>query len=304
MATATTAIPTVLATTTRVPPTRSTATPNKTYLNKCIEDLSPKKLAECKSEATKWNRLSIVTTVAFFALAIGATIAVGLLAPAFTSLVALSAILLAIPAASKVVKFHARYNEAQSQFKNYVALQRHHEDLIRPTQTPAELQSTLVDLEIPQIPGQDLTRLIPLIAKAKYFKEKEAYFTNQKNQALNAARAIPGKTEGQKLEQAIKHHLALEFEDLALLYKLKNAFVNAVLRNPEFRGNLDDVGTLSTSAMNPGTRLDAIQLKVPNADHMFTFKNRNNVAPITYNEVETTTSVAQLGSRMLAAMRT
>ena len=285
-------------------------TPNPTpenrtlYLNKSIEDLRPEKLAECKRTATKWHAISIVTGVAFFALAIGATIAASIIAPAFTSLVALSAILLAIPAAAKVGKFYTRYLDAKNEANAYKELQRHHTDLAN--KTPADLKRILFnDMGIlwNQIPGieddhpERLKDFIPLIAKAKYFETAKARNMELSQKHLTEANALPTTTETQKLEKEYKYHLALDREDVALRFKVKQAFVNAVLRNPNIVGNVYDVGTYS--AMSSGTGAVCRQLDGPNAEPLFTF-NRD-IAPLTYDEVKNS-SVANLGRKMLAAM--
>jgi hypothetical protein len=272
----------------------------KNFLKKCVEDLKPEKLAKCQNEANKWHAISIISGVAFFALAIATMVTVGFIAPAFTSMVALSAIILAIPAAGKVAEYHERYKVAKSEADGYQALQRHHANLAN--KRPARLRDTLRNMGIDgsRVPDNQITQLIPLISRAKFLEEQTDKFTQKKDQELSAARALTGSTEAKKVEQAVKYGFALHYEDQALHLKVKNAFVNAVLRNPKFKGNLDNLGSLSD--MGAGFRAVAHELKEPNANNIFTFKNRR-LAPITYDQVRTT-SVANLGHRLLAAMRT
>jgi hypothetical protein len=284
----------------------NTSTTNQTisYLNRCVEDLSPDKVASFEKKAKRWHIISIISTVAFFTFAIGAFIATNILAPIYAPVAGISAILLALPGTQQVKKFQEWSGAAQSEAEKYKLIQRNYAKLTG--RTPQQLQRILLQMGIiwNHIPGiqiqhpENLSRLNPLLAQAKYLEKRTEYWMNLKDKHANKARLHPTTTDSEKNEQAIARHLALQCEDEAVNLKIQNAFVNAVLRNPDFCGTLEDLGTLSKS--NYEDRVLGNALNDPTVNQIFTFNNRN-LAPITFNDVKTK-SVADLGQRIFAAM--
>lgn len=280
-------------------PSTSSTSASRTYLNRCVEDLSPNKVSACQGKASQWNIIAVVSTVAFFALAIGAFVAAGILYPMYLPIAGISAILLSIPAVQQIQQFQAWSRAAQDEGDKYSAIQRTNADLAR--QTPANLQHLLIQNGIAWylIPGMDIShperlkRLTPLLAQSKYLEDKTQHWMTKKTEQVNAARSAPTPDE-----KAICRHLALQYEENAMDHKIQNAFVNAVLRNPDFNGTLENLGTLSKNRYPDRALGNA--LGDASVNQVFSFNNRT-LAPLTYNDIKTM-SVSDLGQRFFAAM--
>jgi len=286
----------------------STTQPNSSsisrtpYLNRCVEDLSPNKVTDFERKANQWNIVAIASGVAFFALAIGAFIVTSILFPAYAPFVGIGALLFAIPAVQQIKKFQEWSQTAQDEAKKYKAIQHNYADLTG--QTPEQLQHTLLQMGIiwNHIPGiqfqhpENLSRLTPLIAQAKYLEKQTEYWMNLRDQHASAARTLP--TDSGKNEKTTSRHVALLCEEEAMNLKIQNAFVNAVLRKPDFNGTLEDLGTLTKYDYTDRALGNA--LGDPTVNQILSFNNRN-LAPFTFNDLKTMT-VADLGQRIFAAM--
>ncbi len=282
----------------------STAPQTRTsYLRRCIEDLSPDRVASCEKKSSQWNIISIVSTVAFFALAIGAFIATNIFALAYVPIAGISAILFALPAAQQVKKFQEWSQAAKDEAEKYKVIQRDYADLT--SRTPQELQLILRQMgiawnhipEMAQHP-ENLSLLNPLLAQAKYLEKQVEYWMNLRDKHANEARQPPTITDSANNEKATARQLALQCEDEALHFKIRTAFVNAVLRKPDFCGTLEDVGTFSKN--NYIDRAFGSALNDSTVNQIFTF-NRQDLAPITLNDAKTL-SIAHLGQRIFTAM--
>jgi hypothetical protein len=277
--------------------TSSIAAQTKTYLNRCVEDLSPDKVKSFEKKVICWNVVSVVCTVAFFALAIGAFIATSVLATAYIPVAGISAILLAIPAVQQVQKFQKWSQEAKDEAEKYKRLQHHYADLKK--QTPHHLQQLLIQKGIAwnSIPGiqtpDQLARLNPLLAQSKYLEERTQHWMDLRDKYANEAKTAEAE------QKTGLHYLALQYEEEALRVKIQNAFTCAILCNPDFKGSLDDVATLSKNTYNDSILASA--LNDTSANQMLTFKN--HLAPVSFNEVKTM-SVSQLTQRIFSAMTT
>lgn len=278
----------------------SQAPNSATYTNRCIQNLSPEIVANFESEATKWRTIATISTVAFFALAIGVFIATSILFPAYLPLAGIGSLLLAFPATQQVQKLLSWAEEAQKEADKYRAIQWQYADLN--TKSPIELQRELLKMGIVwnRIPGMRITHperlaeLNPLLAHAKYLENETRNWMTKKD---NVAREVLAETSDlQKKVQTQRY--ALRCEDIALTCKIKHAFYQAVLRNPDFTGSFDGLGTLSKNSFEE--RMLGNALGESAATQMFTF-NSQAVAPITYAEAKTMT-VAELGQRFFAAM--
>src|SRR5690349_237355 len=100
-------------------PSHSSSISNIPYLNRCIEDLSSDKVTHLEGKSNRWHIVSIVSTVAFFALAIGGFIAMSILFPAYAPFAGIGALLLAIPAVHQVQRFQEWSQDAWNEAKKY-----------------------------------------------------------------------------------------------------------------------------------------------------------------------------------------
>lgn len=277
---------------------------SKPYLDRCVEDLSPSKVAQFEKTANWWSNIATIGTVAFFALAIGAFIATSILFPAYTPIAGIGALILAMPAASKSKELYDWSKVAHGQACKYRAIQNNYSNLTR--QTPDQLQQLLMEKGIIwyQIPGIDiqhpenLTRLTPLLARAQYLEKQTQFWMELRDEKINGTRLFTQTTEEDKTRKARLHHLALCCEDAAMDFKMKSAFVNAVLRKPDFKGTIENLGILSKS--DYPSRMVGDALNDPTANQMLSFNN-HNIAPLTFNDVKTL-PVAALGQRIFTAM--
>lgn len=288
----------VTTTSSQAPVTTSTTT-QTTYLNRCIKNLSPETVTCFQGEASKWRNAAIISTVAFFALAIGAFIATSILLPAYLPLAGIGSLLLAFPAAQQVQKFLAWAEEAQKEADKFRDLQYQYADFT--AKSPVELQRELLKMGILwfQIRGMQvqhperLAELSPLLAHAKYLEnETKLWMTKKDNHAREALH------EADLQKKAQEQRYALRCEDAALTCKIKNAFYHAVLRNPAFTGTFHNLGALSTNGFEE--RMLGNGLGETTANNLFTFSN-STVAPITYEQAKTMT-VAELGQRFFTSM--
>jgi hypothetical protein len=270
------------------------------FLNRCVEDFSPDKVANFEKKTTQWNIISIVSTVAFFALAIGAFIATSILTPAYVPVAGIAAILLAIPAVQQIKKFQDWSRAAQNEADKYKAIQSNYADLTG--RTPQELQRILLQMGIiwSNISGmeiqhpENLSRLNPLLAQAKYLEKQTRHWMILRDRYVNEANQLPTSPDARQESR----HGALGCEDEAVKLKIENAFIYAVLLNPNFKGTLEDVATLSK--IDYTDRALGNALNDPTVNQILTFNNRN-LAPITFDDIKTA-SVADLGRRIFAAM--
>ncbi len=292
---------TPVTTTSQAPVTTSSTTPATTYLSRCIENLSPEKVANFQGEASKWRTIAIISTVAFFALAIGAFIATSILLPAYLPLAGIGSLLLAFPAAQQVQKFLGWAEEAQKEADKFSLIQREYTDLN--AKDPIGLQRELLKMGILwfQIQGMQVTQperlseLNPLLAHAKYLEGQTEVWLGHRDNHAHEAMMQRGENDQKKAQE---QRYALRCEDAALNCKIKNAFYQAVLRKPAFTGTFDDLGALSKNGFEE--RMLGNGLGETTANNLFTFSNAT-IAPITYEQAKTMT-VAELGQRFFTAM--
>ncbi len=291
---------TSVTTASRAPVSTSPTTPNTTYLSRCIENLSPEKVANFQGQASKWRTVAIISTVAFFALAIGAFITTSILLPAYLPLAGIGSLLLAFPAAQQVQKFLSWAEEAQKEADKFSLIQREYADLN--AKDPVGLQRELLKMGILwfQIRGMQvqhperLSELNPLLAHAKYLECQTTALLEHRDQHAREAQQAGEDIQKKAQEQ----RYALRCEDAALTCKIKNAFYHAVLRNPGFTGTFDGLGTPSKNGFEE--RMLGNGLGETTANNLFTFNNAT-IAPITYEQAKTMTA-AELGQKFFTAM--
>ncbi len=243
-----------------------------TYLSICTQNVQPETVSALERKSTLWTVAAVVSTVAFFALAIGAFIAVGIFAEIYLPVAGISALVVGLMAASKVKDMVDWGDSAKLEADKFKEIQRHYADLT--AQNPSNLAN-------------------PVLAHAKYFEAQTAQFMIEKENFLALERTQTDPVE----ETGLLHHKALTREDSALKAKLHNAFARAVAQNLAFAGTLETLGTLHNAS--------SIQICLrerPDAarDIMFEFNNRG-ISSFTYGELKTH-SVDQLAQRIRLAM--
>lgn len=249
----------------------SVATP-PTYLSVCTQDVQPEKVTEFERKSTLWTVAAVVSTVAFFALAIGAFIAVGIFAEVYLPVAGISAIVVGLMAANKVKDFVDWGESAKNEADKFNEIQRHYTDLTAQNrQNPAN----------------------PVLAHAKYFEAQTEQLLKKKDELKAKADATIEDVN----EKGILLFQAVTSEDQALKAKLHNAFARAVAQNLAFAGTLETVGQFSAvSSIEMCMRENANSPR----DVMFKF-NRAHIAPITYQELKAQ-SVDQLVQRIRVGM--
>lgn len=278
---------------------------NISFLDHCIEDLSPKKVADCEKAATRSKILVAISTVAFFALAIGIFIMTSTLAPAYLPITGISALLSAIFYA--VPKIGELYNRAQDDLKranNYRETQRHYADLT--AKTPQQLQQILLQMGIAwdRIPGiqvqhpEQLVRLNPLLAQAKFLEDQTSKYAQLKEESAREAQQFQ-VTQPRDIQKKFNLcRLALSCEHTIVILKLRSALINAALRKPDLsKRSIEQLVTVSK--LNCIEQLLGDALNDPAAKQFLTFSNRN-IAPITFDEAKRL-SVPALGQRIFSA---
>ncbi len=282
------------------------AAPNKSYLARCVEDLSADKVSTLDRQSTLWTVAAGATFVAFTVLAVGAFVATAVLLPAYVPVAGLSALLLAMPVANFVKNFLEYSENSRKEANMHREIQNNYLDLTQGT--PAQVQIDLMRRGITwfQIPGQQISRpqdlavLNPVLAKARQLDTKIQDHLQTKDELTAEARQLASADFAQNRQKIYDlRNAALFAEDLAMKTKIEAAFVNAVLRKGDFNGTLEDVATLSNIAYHE--RILGDELNDGAAVNQFlTFKN-HAFAPITFDDVKRM-NVAELGQRLVAAM--
>jgi hypothetical protein len=282
------------------------ATPSKSFGDRCIEDLSPDKISSSNNWSTFYLVAAGVTFVAFTALAVGIFAAVGLFAPVYVPFVGIGALLSAIPVVSFVKNLLESSQGCEKQANKYRTIQQHYNTLTQ--RAPLDTQIDLMKRGINwlQIPNQSVSdqnaiaTLNPLLAQAMFLDNKIEDDLRIKEQLSKEANELV-TADYQANRQTIYdlRNAALFAQERAMETKIEAAFVNAVLRKGDFNGTLEDVASL--------TRINYIERVLGNelndssvVNEFLTFKN-HSLTPITFHDVKTM-SVAQLGQRIAAAL--
>ncbi len=270
------------------------------YLNRCVENLTPEKIAGFKSDARKWKILSIVALVAIPAIGIVASTLIAIASFPFSMPIAiLGGALGGHIGGNQFVNLQKRSHEVQQEFEKRTAIRTHYEGLNE--KTPEQLQRILLNMGIiwNRIPGmqvqhpEQLSRLNPVLAYARHLEERTKHYQDLKDK--HASKAL---RQNDTVLRAKEQERALSYEYSALTLKIKNGFASAVLRNPDFCGDWQDYGFLSKNTYLNQTFGNALSDSA--ANQMFIFNNPNSAA-ITYEEAKAMT-VAQLGQKFTAAM--
>ena len=284
----------------------STAAPNKSFFNRCIEDISTENVSSLNRKSTHQLIAAVVTVVAFTALAVGAFVAATVFMPIYAPFVAITALMLALPVGNYVKDFLEHSKTAGNEAKKYEAMQLDAQKIAE--QSPIQIQAELFRRGINwfQIPGlkasqpETFADLSPVLAHAHYLDAVVQNELKTKDQNLANADKL-AKEDFVKHRLVIDQHRkdALAAEDRAMDAKIQSAFVNAVLTKPSFAGTLEDIASLTGITYHERMLGNAVG-NSSEVDAFLKFKN-NKFAPITYNDVKTM-HIAELGKRLSAAM--
>jgi len=272
-------------------------TPKTTYLDRSVSLIDLKTAANHDWKQTLWTTASYVTLIAFYALAVSTFVTVGLFAPIYLPIAAFTAFCSISPALQIFLKFQKiaeHEGRLAQQSRDFV---EEHKKL--PT-TTSGLSTKLetMGIEQHQIKGvaatDDLTKLTPLIAQYEYWKKE---IDNQNNLAEAAKKVI--HNEPDNVGQSNEYRLgAIEHRERALKAKIHAAFIHAVIRNPQFTGEMSDLCTIKQISFEERALGD--HFRDPKADEFLIF-NKSGVSPVTMSEMNDIADNS-LAQRMSLAM--
>ena len=271
-----------------------------TYLHRRAEELktpeiTAKLIAGHEFDSRLWKGMAIATLVAFTVLAVGTFVAVGIFAPVYLPIVAITAYYFATLAAKRFEVFGLDSSLAQAEADRLRGVAQEFNAL------PDDARVTGHQLTLIRVPGAETlsnpTQFRPLIAHHNYWIKQQEGFNNMaaalllKVTQVNAAAAAAQKEKerSELLGRASNLRLeALMAEDNALMAKMRAAFVHAVIQRPEFVGAFENVAMCSPPSFK-GREVLADQAVAqhfhdPAADYFVVFKNRN-IQPITRAEL-------------------
>ncbi len=283
-----------------LPPIQTTP---QTYLQFSEEELNPDLQAFHAKESTMYRVAAIATEVAFFIVIVGTALAVTIIhAPLFIPLCLICSAA-TFMVAKKVHHYFDQRSEFASDRANQLALTKKYFSEIEDF-SPEQIQQLLLQKKIDYIfrmqqNDPSLGTLKPLIARHIFWENHVAALLAQKQDYLNRAIELESKDANGNQDKIIElRNAALEVEKDALESKVKNAFINAVIRRFAFTGNLHDLGTFSE--FSGIERANQLKKNSPDANVLFTFKNGTSYT-ILYNEARDL-DVHTLGTRMMTAM--
>jgi hypothetical protein len=283
-------------------------TPSESFLSRCTEDLAPFKVTTLEQSSMLWQGAATVYFIAFTALAIAAFVSTTILMPSVVPCVGLAILVSVGPVSACVKNFFERSKNADKEADKYRAIQKHYKELS--SKTPLQIQAELASRGISSftIPGfnpsnlQTISRLIPLLAKAKYLDEKTQTHLELRDLANTEAKKLTAANFQKNRNQIYDNKLtALIAEQKAMESKIQEAFVRAVLQRGDYKGTLEKIATLTKLTCVERIVFSNELSNIPEANQFLTFKN-SNLAPITFDNVKEL-SVTELGQRISAAMR-
>ncbi len=295
----------------------ATSATQNTFLKNLTEQLDPATIPSDENRAALYDGAAKATAIFFSLAAVCGFITAAVLLPHLIANFAVGAAILLIctALASHAFKTRSIQREKLVDEKKWISERQ------ATLATPLQIQQSLGQKGIiwNQIPGvqrpEDLERLKPLIAKHDWMDFTHAKSENKMQKKLQEARQLEQELAAENQERgfldifqqfSIKNKIdditnlrtrAAEYASQALEHKLVTAFINAILRRPDFSGEPQKMGYLfEGKEQSPSTpyRFD------PREFQYFTFNNRA-IAPITLDEVKTL-SIPQLGQRLSAAM--
>lgn len=278
--------------------------PTKTYLQQCVEELEPSNLSSLQRKSTLWQVASVATLVAYTALAMTGLGLAAMYAPIYIPVLAVGSLFLLGPTQKGANVFEKWADEANARAEQIKEISQNCQAMS--SATPQDLQQTLQQKGIPwfTIPGMvlnpaNIDTLKPLIAHHAFWEKKiEKIETDKTSKLTQATKLATENYEKNKEEINELREDVLNLEKNALESKIKNAFINAVIRRPDFKGALENLGTFSPMT-GPEQAIGAA-VGATSAAELFTFKN-GRVAALTIDEVKRS-RVPDLAIRLLAGM--
>jgi hypothetical protein len=265
----------------------------KSYLEHAQEELNPDLLAIQDRKSTLWKVAAVGNFVLFAVAMAGVSIITGFYLPIAIPLVAIGAIVLLEPAKKAYALFMSWSMTAAERAAQLRAIHEHYQAL--DNATPEQLQSILESKGIDHVTGIKVNDLKPLIARHLFWENQIENLNEAGAKKLKEAKKLSESDFAENRERIYTlQSEALEHEKQALESKVKNAFINAVLRRPDFVGTLEEMGTFSF--LSGQERAIGMQSS-PTQEAFFTFKNAS-MQPLHYSEVKRS-SLTDLALRMI-----
>jgi hypothetical protein len=278
--------------------------PTKTYLQQCVEDLEPSNLSSLQQKATLWQVASVATLVAYTALAVTGLGLATMYAPIYIPILAVASLFLLGPTQKGANIFEKWAAEANARAEQIKEVSQNCQTMSSATTRELQLNLQQKGIHWFTIPGMvlnpsNIDTLKPLIARHAFWEKWiEKIEADKTSKLAEATKLATENYEKNKEEINQLREKALNLENNALQSKIKNAFINAVIRRPDFKGALENVGTFSPMT-GPEHAIGAA-VGATSAAELFTFKN-GNVAALTIDEVKRS-RVPDLAVRLLAGM--
>lgn len=296
----------------------ATSETQKTFLQNLTEQLDPAQIATDENRAALYDGAAKATAIFFSLAAVCGFVAAAFLLPHLIVNITVGAaiLLLCTALASHAFKRFSINREKLAEEKKWI-LERQ-----AALATPQLIQQSLGQKGIiwNQIPGvqrpEDLTRLKPLIAKHDWIDFTRGKIESKMQAKLQEARQLELELAAENQEGgffdifhrfSIKNKIvgitnlrtkAAEYASQAQDYKLAAAFINAILRHPDF--SADGFKKIGYSFEGKEkSRYEPYRFD-PREFQYFTFNN-HQIAPITLDEARTL-SIPQLALRLSPAM--
>jgi hypothetical protein len=248
------------------------------FLSRCVKDLDPNKISNFDRMSKVFLVATIVFCVVLAMLGAGALVVSLGIPLSSIAFAALGTSLVLVPFAC-----HLKKKIINKELDRYRAIQRHYLDLSIKTAQQLQIEFSQRGIECSRIPRPHTPRtLVPILAQARYFDDEIQGAMQTKSQLeakviqLINANGDVGKISHLRIQAQLAEARALDA-------RIEAAFINAVLRNGDFNGKLEDI---------------AVPVKV--GDTFLRFKNAH-LPPITTQDIKIMT-VAQLGHRLHQAM--
>ena len=278
--------------------------PMQTYLQQCSEDLQPGNLTSWQRKSTLYQVASVATLVAYTILAVGGLALSIFYAPIFVPVVAITSAFLLKFVQNGASILEGLSGQARARADQIKQISEHFQTLS--SSSTQQIQQTLQEkgVQWSTIPGMtqdpsNLKTLNPLLARHLFWEKQIEKLEGQKKSKLSeASRLVAESEEKNQAEIYNLRSAALIIEKNLLESKIKNAFVNAVLRQPTFKGSLENVGTFSP--LSGQERAVGNAASSGSATKFFTFKN-NTTPTLTFDEVKSL-GISELALRLMPAM--
>ncbi len=260
---------------------------SKTYLQVCEEEVKPRHLDPHGLSSSIWSFLAYSSAFTNATLIAGGFAATCVYAPVFAPVAGFVSLLLYKGASKVHHAFEARSQIASDRAAQITQINRHYQNLTN--STPAQIKHLLRQKDMYCPSGDaDLNRAKPLIARCLFWDEQTQMLQKEQNDLIQSANKLAkDRFKANRDTIYAMQSEALEIEKEVLVAKVKNAFNQAVLRNLNYKGTFEALGTISE--ISGQERALAIQTKAPNAEDFFTFKGPKATV-IKYHEAKNYTA--------------